>query len=173
MNWKTLVAALLFPVCASAQVARPTIPVPQLSLEYTAAPLIAVPDGEDNIVPLQLSKPAPFGGQLYDSATALRWANYLQQAKLRLTEDVVAERRICNANLSYIGQVLELERSYAGTVEEDLRSRVLKLEQRNQDLSTELQNPGIFKSPMFWLGTGVVSTVVIAGVSALVVSQVN
>ena len=173
MKWLALVAVLLLPVSAAAQSARPTIPVPQLSLEYTAPPLVAIPAGDDNVVALQLNKPAPFAGQLYDSTTALRWVNYLQQAKLRLTEDVIAERRICNANLSYVGQVLALERSYASTVEEDLRERALKLEQRNQDLATELQNPGLFKSPMFWFGTGVVSTAIIAGVSALVVSQVK
>lgn len=177
MNWKAAVAVVLLPATASAQTieapARPVIPVPQLELEYTAPPLIPVPDGEDRIQHVEKGEPAPYSGQLFDPSTALRWAHYLQQAKLRLNEDVIYERRVCNAHLTYMGQRVELEVQYAEAVEADLRGRVLRLEQRNVDLADEVQNPGFFKSPGFWFAVGVLTTGALTGLGVLVATRVN
>lgn len=180
INWKAFVLTFLFPAVVLAQTAppsglpaRPVIPVPQLSLEYIPPPLIAVPAGDDRIVALRQGEPAPFTGQLYDPATALRWAHFLQQARLRLSEDVLYERRQCNASLTYMGTQVELERTYGETIETDLRGRVLSLEQRNADLEKELRNPGFFKSPGFWFGTGVLATGLLIGAGILVGAQVH
>ena len=176
MNWKTLVAAVLLPTYASAQTAaisKVSIPVPQLSLSYVAPPLVAVPEGDDHIVALGAGQPAPFSGQLYDPATAMRWAHYLQQAKLRLVEDVVAERKACNAQLFFVGQKAELEKEHSAVVEADLRARVLKLEQRNIELGEEISDPGFFRSPTFWFGTGVLTTGAIVVLGVLVAGRVN
>lgn len=176
MNWKAATAVVLLPAVSYAQATgpqRPVIPVPQLELKYDPAPLISVPDGEDKIASVQQGQPAPFTGQLFDPGTALRWANYLQQARLRLREDVLYERRVCNANLDYMGQRLDLEVTYNEAIESDLRDRVLHLEQRNQDLAAEIQDPGFFRSPGFWFGVGVLTTGVLVGLGVLVGSRVD
>lgn len=177
MNLKALVAVLLMPSVAlagsDAVTTRPLIPVPQLKLDYVPPPLIPVPAGDDKIVHVEMGEPAPFTGQLYDPATSLRWAHYLQQAKLRLRVDVLAEREQCNAYLQYMGRRIDLEVTYSDAVEQDLRARVLELEQRNVDLSDEVQNPGFFKSPGFWFGVGVLATGLTVGLGVLVGSQVN
>jgi hypothetical protein len=167
MNWRVLVFTFLFPALVAAQpnpanhYKHPVIPAPQLTLEYVAPPLTPVPAGEDKIQAVQEGEVAPFTGQLMDAPTALRWAHYLQQAKLRLSEDVIATRRTCN------------EQEYGQTIEKDLRSRVLLEEQKVQDLQTEMNNPGFFDSNGVWYGIGVLSTVVVIGLGAFVVSQVK
>jgi hypothetical protein len=177
MNWKALIAVVLLPSVVQAQTldaaTRPTIPVPQLELEYTPPPLIAVPDGEDRIQHVEKGEPAPYSGQLFDPSTALRWAHYLQQAKLRLREDVLYERRVCNAHLGYMGHRVELEVQYGEAVESDLRKRALRLEQRNVDLADEIRDPGLFKSPGFWFAVGVLTTGALTGLGVLVASRVN
>jgi hypothetical protein len=175
MNLKALIAVLLIPATTYAGgddvVKRPEIPVPQLTLKYAPEPLIPVPDGDDKIEFVRQGDEVPFSGQLFDPATALRWAHYLQQAKLRLKEDVVYERRVCNAHLDYLGSRLELEVAYSEAVEKDLRARVLDLEQRNSDMQEELRSPPWHKSRAFGIAIGVVGTSLVAGLSAWAVIE--
>lgn len=179
MNWRVLVFVFLFPAFVSAQAKSvplyqgPTTSVPQLTLDYVAPPLVPVPEGEDNIIAVQKGEPAPFTGQLLDIPTSLRWAHYLQQAQLRLTEDVLAERRTCNAHLVFMQHRVELEQEFGQTIEKDLRSRVLTEEQKVQDLQTEINNPGFFDSRGTWYGLGVLSTVVVIGLGVFVATQVK
>jgi hypothetical protein len=56
-------------------------------------PVQDIPPGEDNIVVVKKGDPAPFTGQLFDPSTALRWANWLEQYRLRLKADVELEQK--------------------------------------------------------------------------------
>lgn len=167
---RALVATLLLVSTATAQVAPPQL-IPPLSLEYTPAPLVPTPDGPDTIVALKLNQPAPFAGQLLETATAIRWVNYLEQAKLRLREDVLLERRTCNANMEYYSRRVALEQGARKEVESDLRDRLLRSEQKNAELQKTLLDPGIFKSTTFWFVSGVVTSGVLIGLSALALNQ--
>lgn len=173
MSYQAFVATLLIVSNVGAQTAPKLDIVPQLELAYTPAPLLAVPAGDDKIAYVKQGEPVPFTGQLFSPETALRWAHFLQQSKLRLREDVVAERRMCQAYLSYMGKQVQLEKEYNVAVETDLRDRVLGLEQRNSDLGHKIQNPSFFKSPAFWFGAGVVFTGLAVGLGAVLVSEVK
>jgi hypothetical protein len=71
-----------------------------LQVSYARAePLKDIPPGEDKIVPVKEGEKAPYGGQLFDNPTALRWANWLQQYKVRLHEDVELSEKRCAADM--------------------------------------------------------------------------
>lgn len=169
---RALILLLLLPSLARGQTPAPQL-IPPLTLEYIPPPLVPVPPGDDVIVPLKKGDPAPFTGQLMDPATALRWLNYLEQSKLRLREDVLLERRTCNANMAYYDRRVSLEYSARLDIEKDLRDRLLRSDQRNVDMQKQLLEPGIFKSPIFWFFTGVVTSGIILGVSAYSLGQVR
>lgn len=52
-----------------------------------------IPQGDSLITPVKEGEPAPYAGQLFDDATALRWANWLRQAKLVYRIDMQAEQK--------------------------------------------------------------------------------
>ena len=83
------------------------------------------------------------------------------------------ERRVCNAQLTYMGRRVDLEVKYSEAIEKDLRGRVLKLEQRNIDLADEIQDPGFFSTPGFWFAAGIVTAGVLTGLGVLVATRVN
>lgn len=155
------------------KVHEPILHVPSITLDYTPPPLLANPPGDDHIVSVEKGERAPFDGQLFDPNTALRWAHYLQQAKLRLKQDVVKERKICKANILFMKRVVELERGYHDDIEEDLRTRVVKLEQEKRDLVAEMNDPSFFSSPGFWFALGVLTTGLLVGAGAIVGSQIG
>jgi len=169
---RILVTLLLVPNLVLAQGALPRL-VPELKLDYVAPPLVAVPAGDDVIVAVRQGEAAPFAGQLMNPATATRWMNYLEQARFRLREDVVLERRTCNANMEYYERRVALEQEARSTIEADYRDRLLRMEQRNADLQESITDPSVFKSPVFWFVTGIVTTGVIFGVSAYSLHQVQ
>lgn len=166
MTFKSLTATvLILGTCHNEAYAqqRPHIPVPQLTLEYHPPPLVAVPSGDDSIKAIRKGENAPFSGQLLDTPTALRWAHYLQQADQRLKDDVIAERKVCNSHLQFMGARIDQERGYSELVERDLRARILELEQQKTDYANEVANPPFYKS--FWFGAlvGVLGTSLVAG----------
>lgn len=160
MSWRAFVLVFLFPAFCLAQV--PTIQTP---------PVEAIPPGEDKIVHLAVGEKAPFSGHLYDPATALRWANWLGQYKLRLHSDFAAQRQICEIDHDYQTQRLELELDARNKVETDLRSRVLKVEQENLKLDEELRNTPWYDTRTFGVVLGVVSTSLVFGLSVYAVDQ--
>lgn len=171
LNARAFVALILLTPVVAAQ--TPPRIIPPLSLEYTPAPLVAVPVGEDKIVALRLSEPAPFSGQLLDASTAVRWTHYMEQARLRLAADVIYERRVCNATMDYYEHRVLLEREASNAIEQDLRNRLVRLEQHAIDLQKELVDPGLFRSPTFWFFMGVVTSGVALGVSAYTLGQLQ
>jgi hypothetical protein len=129
----------------------------------------AIPPGDDVIEPVQKGSPAPFSGQLFDTMTAMRWGNYLQQYRLRLDVDVKAAEKTCKAELDYDLKIRDIETDRNKKVETDLQQRLLRSEQRNAALQEKLNNPSFFRSMEFGVTLGVVSSVVVAVVTALTV----
>ncbi len=154
-RWLILWAVLLWP--ATAQAADDQLP------EYSITPPIqAIPEGDDKIVSLKAGAAAPFTGHLYDPMTALRWANWLTQMRTRLVLDVQRERTTCKAKLDHSDRILSFEEERNTVVEEDLRTRILSVEQRNADLYDDLSDPSFFRSMEFGLILGVVGSVGVA-----------
>lgn len=147
--------------------------LPELKLDYVPAPLVAVPAGDDVIVPLSQGRTAAYTGQLLSTDTAIRWVNYLAQARLRLKEDVLLERRTCSATMNYYERRIVLEQEARNGIEADYRDRLLRLEQKNTELQKSILEPGVFKSPVFWFVAGIFTAGTIFGVSAYALHQVQ
>lgn len=99
-----------------------------MAQEYKPAPLVPIPPGDDLILSLKQGEPAPFSGQLFDSKTAVRWANFLEQAKLRLKIDVEAERKKAELGQQAFDQKLELERKRYELVTTDYERRLAQMQ---------------------------------------------
>ncbi len=111
-----------------------------------------VPPGTDRIVSIKMGVEAPFEGQLFDNATALRWANWLRQYKLRLKVDVEEQQKLCTVRLDAASKVLDAEKARSRTIE-------LAYEKRLRELQFEMANPPWYRSPTFYITVGVVGTV--------------
>lgn len=157
MTWKVFILVFLFPSFVLAQ----------------TPPIETTPPGDDRIAPLGLGEKAPFEGQLFDTPTALRWANWLKQYKYRLKADVELSEKICVVKGEYSEKVLAAEKERASTVETDLKTRLLRSEQSRVKAEYELQNPPWYKSFWFPMTVGVVGTVAVGGVTAWLVSSVT
>lgn len=159
MRWLLLLIVLLLAPVANAQ------PSPDAS-----PPIEAIPPGEDIIVPLLKGYPAPFGGQLYDPLTALRWANWLQQYKYRLIWDVEKEQSICTVEKTYRDELLKAEETRAQKVELDLVGRLERSEQARLVAEEAARNPPWYSTTEFGMVIGMVVT---AGVVALAVWAID
>lgn len=133
---KTLVACLL--LCT-------------FSSSVWAQAIPAFPPGEDKIVPLKKGDPAPYAGQLFDPATAIRWGNWLQQYQLRLKTDVETQKKVDEAQITYLNKILELERKQYTTVTTDYKGRLQRAE-------AELQSPAWYRTPAFGVAVGILGT---------------
>jgi hypothetical protein len=123
-----LCSLLLFPASVLAQDARP---------------ITDIPSGPDRIVPMKLNMPAPFAGQLFDNDTALRWANWLKQYKLRLKVDVEEQKQLCLVTTTALSQEL--------VVEKEKYSAVMKTyDERLTQLKLEADNPPWYRN--VWVG---------------------
>jgi hypothetical protein len=141
-----------------------------LSLSTRAAaqapPVTAIPPGPDKITPLAAGDKAPFGGQLFDTPTALRWANWLEQYRVRLKLDVEAQQQLDQVQIDLLTKKLDLERAQYQTVTLDYQKQVAALQ-------TELRDPPWYKSPLFGFTIGVVGTIAIVGVTAYALHAVK
>ena len=146
MSWKAFLIAFLMPAIVLAQ-----------------TPIRTLPTGEDKIVVLPKGKEAPYDGQLFDNATALRWANWLQQYKLRLSEDVKMEIELCKVRMDYKDKVLEIEKDRGKTIELDLRTRLRRSEETRLLAEEAYRNPPWYNGRTFGVVVGVVATSVIFG----------
>ena len=135
-------------------IARAEPPVP--------APLTPIPPGPDVITPLTKGQQAPHDGQLFDQATSLRWANFLQQCNARLRLDVTYQYKMDQADLVLAQTQLAAERDQYLVVTEDLRKRLTTAQE-------EAASPPFYRTVWFGVVVGVVATVgVVAGTAALV-----
>lgn len=129
-----------------------------------AGPLVLtpVPPGEDRIVLQEGGKPAPFSGQLFDDATALRWSNYLQQCQTRARIEGEYSRRVQEAALAFEQKRLQLSEEQNHRVIVDLQDRLRTAEQ-------QLQSPPWYRTVPFGIVVGVLGTIgIVAGSAALV-----
>jgi len=128
----------------------------------TPAPLVAVPAGDDVVVVVKKGDPAPFTGQLFDQATALRWANFLQQCHFRLQADVDYQKKYDSAALQFTQKQLDLERTEYATVSKELQR---KLTEAQAQLA---EGPPWYKTATFGIAVGVVfALAAVVGTTAL------
>jgi hypothetical protein len=131
----------------------------------------SIPPGDDKITPVKEGEAAPFDGQLFSPETALRWANWLEQYRLRLDEDLRLQTELCAIEINYRDQRRELEEEANAKIEEDLRARLLAAEQENVELQEELHRTPWHKTRTFGIVLGVVGTSLVAGATGWVVIQ--
>lgn len=122
------------------------------------------PPGDDQISVVKKGEAAPYTGQLYSPDTALRWAFWLQQYKLRLKVDVEAEKARTAAELTYRDKVEAAEKAKNDAVQKDLRERLLAAEKARLAAEEEMRNPSWWRTREFGIVIGVVTT---AGAVAL------
>jgi hypothetical protein len=127
-------------------------------------PVQTVPPGDDKIVVVTQGQPAPFTGQLFDNNTALRWGNWLQQYKFRLTLDVDTQKKLDQIQIDLLAGKLQFERDQYKVVTGDYQVQVATLQE-------ELRNPPWYKSPWFGFGCGIVASVVLVSATAFVIHE--
>lgn len=131
-----------------------TISTPALA----QTPISTYPPGDDRIVSIKKGDPAPYDGQLFDTNTAFRWGNWMDQYRIRLKLDVEVQKNIDAVQIAYMNEVLKLERQQYATVTTDYQKKVQALEEK-------------LAAPTTWYGTQtfsfVMGAVCMAGVFAL------
>lgn len=115
-----------------------------------------LPPGEDKIVALSLGQAAPFKGQLFDNDTAMRWAFWLEQYKLRLKVDVASEQATCKAKLDFGTEIQTIQSDASTAIQKDLKERLLRSEQGRLKAEEELRHPAWYTSVEFGIVVGVV-----------------
>lgn len=123
-----------------------------------AQDVITFPPGDDVIIQMNKGEPAPYQGALYNVDTAIRWGYWLQQYKLRLKEDVEAEKRKCKVHLEFKDKELKLEREKNELIIDDLRTRLGRAEEGRLNAEDDARNPSFFKTFEFGLIVGVIVT---------------
>ncbi len=130
----------------------------------SAQELESIPPGDDKIVPLKKGVPAPFDGQLFNPETALRWANWLEQMKTRLTLDVKKAEDVCKVETAHRDRVLKIEKDRAAAVEKDLHERLHKSEEARLKSEEAARDRPFYDTVEFGIIVGVLAS---AGVFSL------
>jgi hypothetical protein len=130
-----------------------------------APPVKEIPAGDDIIVPVKKGAPAPIDGQVFSPETALRWANWLQQYKLRLDWDVKYAEDVCKEETSYRDKLLVISKEQSAATEKSLRDELLKSEKGRLDAEAVVrEGPPWYNTTEFGM---VVGTAITAGAFAL------
>lgn len=129
-----------------------------------ASPLIPVPSGPDVITSVKKGDPAPHDGQLFDPATAIRWANFLQQANVRLKFDPLFQYKVGQVEIDALKKTLVLEQDKYKTVTAELQDRLTEAQK-------EAANPPFYKTFGFAFGVGVAATVLVTVGAAVLVNS--
>ena len=128
-----------------------------------AAQLAPIPPGDDKIEPVAQGQPSPFSGQLFDSRTALRWGNYLEQCKTRLKLDVELQKKIGDIEAESLRQQLKLREEQHVLVVADYQKRL-------GEAQADGQNPPFYRTVWFGLVVGIAGTALAAGGAAWAIS---
>lgn len=123
--------------------------VPEFKLE-------AIPSGEDRFVALAQGAAAPFAGQLFDTPTALRWANYLEQYRTQISLRDKAYQQLLLEDQRYCQRVVAAKDKEASTVQVDLTRRLKRVEDKNAELQYKVDHPAWYNTREFGLVTGIV-----------------
>lgn len=168
MRYLVATALLLLSPAVCAQEVPSQLPdVPEFKLE-------PIPPGEDVISAIQKGQQAPFTGMLFDPSTALRWGNYIEQARLQAELCYRSWEQTRDAERAYHTGVLELERSANVEVRTDLQQRVKRLEEENAKLQGELSKGSPwYETRTFGLVLGMVGTSALVTVGAVLVNSVK
>jgi hypothetical protein len=153
MRWVVLLAVLLFTAVVDAQ------------------EIATIPPGDDVIIKIEKGEPAPYRGHLYGVDTAIRWAFWLQQYKLRLKEDVEKEQRACKIKLDFKEKELRIEKDRATYVEKDLMTRLTRSEKHSLKWQDKAMHPSFFKTFEFGLIVGVAVTGAVSAALAWALNQ--
>lgn len=141
-------------------------------LAFADPPAIqSIPPGDDKIVVMHEGDKAPFSGQLFDPATALRWGNWLQQYRAALVITTTHEQQICKANLDYDTKVATIEKTRTDGIEKDLRKRLLDSEQARVKLQDQIDHPPFYREFWFQASVGVLATLGATYAAAKVLSS--
>jgi hypothetical protein len=151
---RKLLFALLFCFLPSIARAEPT----------EAAPLLAVPSGPDVITSVKKGESAPHDGQLFDQATAIRWANFLQQARVRLQLDPLFQHKVDQVEIDALKKVIVLE-------QDKYKKATDQLETDLTQARKEAADPPFYKTASFGFGAGVLATVVVVVGAAVLVNS--
>jgi hypothetical protein len=164
---RAFLSVFLLTVHSVAQVPSNVMPpLPEFRVE-----LQDIPVGQDTIVLLEAGKPAPFSGQLFSNDTALRWGNWLEQYRVQTPLMLHAQERVCSAEIRFRDESMAVHERASKAIQEDLRSRLVKVEQRNAELLAEhLKGPPWHRSRTFGIVLGTVGTL---GVTALSIWAVS
>lgn len=154
MNWKAFALGMF-------------LSFPALAEEVPPPKVLTYPAGEDKITVVHKGDAAPYTGQLFDDSTAIRWAMWLQQYKTRYSLDMGAAQESCAVRLDSAAALQAIEKARTTAVEADLRQRLKEVDAARLTLEQEVREPGFFKSPAFWYGVGVVTTVAAAVTTSL------
>jgi hypothetical protein len=164
VSWRAFLLVFLMPALVSAQV-LPTVP------RYELKP---IPPGDDRIVPLNEGKKAPFSGQLYDPATALRWANFLEQYRLQLDLCYKTSGELQQLERTYWQSVVRIEEGAHKEIRLDLQTRLERVEKRNAELEGELlKGPPWYETRTFGVVLGFVGGVGVVALSAWAMSTAS
>lgn len=141
---------------------------PAASAQETGAPVpegdVDVPAGDNVIVVLSEGARAPFAGQLFDHATALRWGNRIVRYRMRI-QLLTEELSICRteSEASAVEQLRIAEESYLREIEglrTDLRDQAARYE---AELARH-RSPPFYETWGFAFGMGVLATGIVVGV---------
>lgn len=128
--------------------------------------LESIPPGESRITVLREGEPAPYGGQLFDDATALRWANWLRQSKLVYRLDLDAEQRSSELDRQLSDRKLALEREQYNRVVTEYSEKLKKAEE-------DSRNPPWYRTVEFGAAMGGAAVLVVGISSIWAVGQLN
>jgi hypothetical protein len=141
--------------------------VPSLALAdppATPAPLTPVPPGPDVIDIVKAGQVAPHEGQLFDQATALRWANYLQQCQSRLRLDPLYQYKLDQADLTASQKREALQQAEYTRVTTDLQNKLTAAE-------VAVASPPFYRTMGFGVVLGVLGTLAVGAVVAYAVHK--
>ncbi len=161
MSIKSFVVITILSFCGTAY-AQEGAPVPAGDVD--------VPPGENVIVVLQEGARAPFTGQLFDQATALRWGNRTVRYRMRI-HLLEEELQVCHTEreASTERQLQIVEASYTREIEglrTDLRDQAARYEAE----LARFRDPPFYETWGFAFGMGALATaVVVAVIGALVI----
>lgn len=152
---RVFVLLLFLLVPAVARAADP--PTPSVS---------ALPPGEDVVVVVRRGEAAPFAGQLFDDASAIRWANYILQYRALLQLNTQYQKQLYAADADYYNKKIDLLQAEYRTVTADLQKRLLEAQKENAD-------PPFYRTTWFGIGLGVAGSAaaVVLAVMALHAAQ--
>lgn len=136
---------------------------------------VDVPPGADRIVVAREGVAAPFTGQLFDQATALRWGNRIVRYRMRirlLEEELEATRAEYEASIAT--RIRIVDESYARQLElqaESFEREITGLREDLREQATRYEGElARYRDPPFWeswgfaFGMGVLVTGVVVGV---------